>query len=45
MQEPGSLAGNTFTVSSQALVEDEKCFIDLARSPIWVAEEREIIAP
>lgn len=31
--------------ASQALVEDEKRFIDLARSPIWVTEEREIIAP
>ncbi len=27
-----------------ALVEDERRFIDLARSPLWLAEEHEIVA-
>jgi hypothetical protein len=31
--------------ASQALFEDEKRFIDLLRSPIWIAHEEEIIPP
>ena len=30
--------------AARALFEDEKRFIDLERSPIWIAEEKEIIA-
>jgi len=31
-------------VAGQALLEDEKMFIDLARSPLWIGEEREILS-
>ena len=30
-------------VAGQALLEDEKKFIDLARSPLWIGEERPIL--
>ena len=30
-------------VAGQALLEDEKKFIDLARSPLWLGEERPIL--
>lgn len=31
--------------AGRALLEDERRFIDLARSPIWLAREHEVIAP
>ena len=31
--------------AGRALLEDERRFIDLARSALWVAEEHEIVAP
>ncbi len=31
--------------AGEALLEDERRFIDLARSPLWIAEEHAIIAP
>jgi hypothetical protein len=30
--------------ASQALLEDERRFIDLAASPVWVADEHEILS-
>jgi hypothetical protein len=30
-------------VAGQALLDDEKKFIDLARSPLWLGEERPIL--
>jgi uncharacterized protein (TIGR02118 family) len=31
------------TAAAQELLEDERRFIDLERSPLWIAEEREIV--
>lgn len=31
------------TAAAQELLSDERRFIDLARSPLWIAEEREIV--
>ncbi len=31
--------------AARALVEDERNFIDLERSPVWLAEEFEFVAP
>jgi len=30
--------------ASRGLLDDERRFVDLARSPIWAGEEREIIS-
>lgn len=31
-------------IAGKALLEDEQRFIDLARSPIWITEEKELVA-
>ena len=31
--------------AGRRLLEDERRFIDLARSPVWIAEEHEVVAP
>jgi EthD domain len=31
--------------AGRRLLEDERRFIDLARSPVWIAEEYEVVAP
>jgi uncharacterized protein (TIGR02118 family) len=31
--------------AAQALLEDERRFIDLARSPLWLGREHEVLAP
>lgn len=31
--------------AGKALLEDEQRFIDLARSPIWIAQEKEFVGP
>ncbi len=38
-QRPGGAA------AAMALLEDERNFIDLERSPMWLAEEFEVVAP
>ena len=45
MDDLRSLGTNPESVRALALlIEDEKHFIDLSRSPFWVAEEREVIS-
>jgi uncharacterized protein (TIGR02118 family) len=31
--------------AGRRLLEDERRFIDLARSPVWIAEEHEVVTP
>jgi uncharacterized protein (TIGR02118 family) len=39
-----SARGDAGRAASRALIEDERRFIDFSASPIWIAEEHEVVA-